>query len=228
MFLKCRATQAEYFDSPGRPAAEIAEFYATLARVNRFFRFAEPFQNLIPKRLGQDQSRSLRILDLGAGDGALGNLLQDWAARRGWNWSFANLDISLTGLRLSRSGGIVGSVVALPFVNGSFDVVIASQMTHHLVSDEEILRHLREAWRVASRAVFLADLNRGPVLYGLLWVLFHLKSYPAHFRADAMLSVRRGFRVPEMAEYARRAGMAGARVRVRYCTRVILEAMKPS
>lgn len=228
MFFTRRATQAEYFDLPGRPQAEIAEFYAALARINRFFVFADPFQRLLPKCLGRESCRSLSFLDLGAGDGSLGLLLAEWAARkRGWTWRFTNLDVNPSALRLGKGGNnVVGSVLALPFCDGSFDVVIASQMTHHLATDEEIQRHFREAWRVARRGIVFSDLHRGPLLYGVLWLLFQVRRYPKHFRYDGLLSVRRGFWVDELRLLARGAGIPRARVWLHYGTRVILQARK--
>ncbi|MGN6555715.1 MAG: class I SAM-dependent methyltransferase, partial [Verrucomicrobiota bacterium] len=165
MFLRRRATQAEYFDSLDRPHAEMVEAYASLASVNRLFLFAEPFQRLLPRFLELQNCGSLSILDLGAGDGLLGTSLSEWAAKKhGWKWRFTNLDINLPALRLNEHGqNVAGSALALPFRDNSFDVVIASQMTHHF-SDAEVVQHLREAWRVTRRAIFLSDLHRGPAL----------------------------------------------------------------
>lgn len=227
MFFRRRATQAEYFDALDRPHSEQVEAYASLARVNRMFFFAEPFQRLLPKFLGQGNCASLSILDLGAGDGLLAKTLTDWAKRKhGWNWQFTNLDFNPAALALNPGGrNIVGSVLALPFPEAGFDVVIASQMTHHL-SDAEVIQHLREAWRVARRAIFLSDLHRGPVLYGLLWLMFGVLKFPKHFRDDGLLSVKRGFRASELQSLAVQAGIPNARARLHYGTRIILQAKK--
>ena len=227
MFLSQRTTQAEYFDLP-RPHPEIAEFFSSLARINRTFLFADPFQQLLPDLVGGENCRRLTFLDLGAGDGSLGVCLAEWAStRRNWQWRFTNFDISVPALRLGRTGrNVAGSVLALPFAESSFDVVMASQMTHHLVTDADIIRHLSEAWRVAKTAVFLSDLHRGPLLYGLLRVVFPVFRYPKGFRAEGLLSVRRGFRVRELRDLARQAGLDEAQVSL-YCgARVIMRARK--
>lgn len=228
MFLARRAAQAEYFDSPNRPHAEIVESYTSLASVNRLFAFAEPFQRLLPKFLGKEYCASLSILDLGAGDGSLGKLLAEWSARRqNWTWRVTSLDINVSALLFNKGGqNVAGSALALPFRDNSFDVVIASQMTHHLTRDDQVLQHLSEAWRVAKQAIFFTDLHRGPILYGLLWLFFQLRRYPEHFRNDGLLSVRRGFRIHELQKLARNAGMSGARASLYYGTRVILHARK--
>jgi 2-polyprenyl-3-methyl-5-hydroxy-6-metoxy-1,4-benzoquinol methylase len=227
MFLSRRATQAEFYDAPGRPPSDIACFYESLGSVNRLFLFGEPFQRLLPKLLGREKSRALSFLDLGAGDGSLGASLNRWAtAKRGWDWRFTNLDMSLPALRLAQSGqNVAGAVTALPFRDASFDVVIASQMTHHL-EDEGVIRHLREAWRVARKAIFFTDLHRGPALYSLLWVVLHLHRFERNFLADGLLSVKRGFRVGELQTLAKNAGITTARTSLYFGTRVILEARK--
>jgi SAM-dependent methyltransferase len=228
MFLSRRATQAEYFDSPERSEAEVAGGYAALAAVNRFFIFAEPFQRLLPKFLGRDRCQSLSILDLGAGDGSLGILLTRWAEKKhGWNWRFTNLDINLLALQLNPSGSnVLGSALALPFADNSFDVVIASQMTHHLTPENAVVQHLREAWRVARRAVYITDLHRNVFIYGILWLMLRGGRFPADFRGDGLLSIKRGFRVPELQELANRAGIPGAKVSLYYGSRVIFRAKK--
>lgn len=227
MFLRERATQAEYFDSPDRSGAEIAAGYQLLAGINRLFHFAEPYQRLMPKFFGRDNCRSLSILDLGAGDGSLGATLSRWAAdKRGWNWRFTNLEINERALRLSRSErNIAASAAALPFRDGSFDVVIASQMTHHLNHDE-VLLHLREAWRVSRRGIYLTDLHRSCLLYGMIWLILHVRREPREFLEDGLLSVRRGFRLAELRTLAKAAGISNAQVSLYYASRVILQARK--
>ena len=225
MFLSRRTTQEEYFDSE-RPAAEVAEFFDSLGRVNRFFDFAEPFRNLIPRLLGTAQCRSLSILDIGAGDGSLGRGMQQWAARRGWDWQVVNLDNSLTALSLNAEGtNVAGSATCLPFRQDSFDVVIASQMVHHL-ADAQVKVLLQEAWRVTRHALLICDLHRNVGLYLLLRLLFCFQKHPASFKADGLLSVKRGWRVGELGRLGTEAGIKGAVVKLYFGARVILHARK--
>ena len=229
MFFIARSTQAEYFDAPTRSLREISDGYRDLAQVNQFFRFAEPFQRLLPKFLGSVQCQNLSILDLGAGDGSLGRELSLWAEQRGWHWRFTSLDLNPRALSLNHHhGGVAASVTHLPFLDGSFDLVIASQMTHHLDSNAEVCKHFAEAWRVARKAVFLNDLHRNPALLGLIWILLHLRPYPSHFRQDGLTSVKRGFHVHEWKDLARRAGLKNARVWFYFGAKVMLYAPKDS
>jgi len=227
MFFKHRALQAEYFDLFDRPAAEMAEGYAMLGRINRLFFYDAPFHYYLPKTLGENCCRSLSLLDLGAGDGSLGVELTRWAAARGWDWRVTNLDTNIRAMRLNPGVQWVGgSALALPFRDRAFDIVIASQMTHHLMSDDEACRHFREAWRVSGRMLFINDLHRNCVLYGILWVLLRLYRFPEHFLSDGLLSVRRSWRVGEWRALAVRAGIPEARVWLYGGARLMLQASR--
>ena len=227
MFLRERSTQAESFDAPDRTAAEVAESYNHLARLNRFFFFAHPFVLVLPRLLGHECCQKLSLLDVGAGDGSLGIALNRWAARRGWDWQVTNLDSNPLALQLNPGGrNVTGSALQLPFPDGHFDAVISSQMTHHLKTDQETTAHFRAAWRVARHGVLLSDLHRNRALYFLVWFGMRLLRLPAPLRQDGLISVRRGFRVPEWRALANPAGIPSAKVWLYLGTRLILEARK--
>jgi Methylase involved in ubiquinone/menaquinone biosynthesis len=227
MFFSRRATQAEYFDLPDRSHKELVEGYDSLAKVNRMLVFAEPFQRYLPRYFGHDQCANLSFLDVGAGDGLLGRVLSQWAREKhGWNWEFTNLDICAAALKLNPDGNnVVGSALDIPFPDQSFDIVVASQVTHHF-SDDDVVRHLSEAWRVARRGIYFSDLHRGPLLYLLIRLLFIVRRFPRHFEADGILSVKRGFRLGELREFARRAGIPNANIQLYFGTRVLIYARK--
>jgi SAM-dependent methyltransferase len=225
MFLSRRSLQAEYFDTE-RPVAELAEFFRSLSRVNRLFAFAEPFQRLAPRLLGDSNCVSLSILDLGAGNGSLGTVLAEWAEKRGWNWRVTSLDISVRAMALNGHGWrVASSALKLPFRGESFDLVIASQMTHHL-SDLEVQQLLREAWRVAHQAILLCDLHRNAVLYCILWLAFLFQCHPPSFRSDALLSVKRSWRTSEFQRLVLASGVTGAEVRRYYGARIVVQGRK--
>jgi 2-polyprenyl-3-methyl-5-hydroxy-6-metoxy-1,4-benzoquinol methylase len=227
MFLSQRATQAEYCDRPDLPLSEVADNYRQLARFNRLLMMTDPFQRLLVRWLGRGQVKKLSMLDLGAGDGSIGRSIVAWARRRGWEWRVTNLDLNVSALRLNPGGrNVAGAVGALPFVDDSFDIVIASQMTHHL-ADEEAVQHFREAWRVTRDALFLADAHRNAGAMAVIWGVLRVMRVSPQFLSDGMLSVRRSWRVGEWRALAARAGIPSAKVWLYYGSRVMLQARKP-
>ncbi len=226
MFLRHRSTQTEFFDLPDRTEAETAASFRDLNRVNLLFQFSHPFVAGLPRWLGKVNCKRLNILDVGAGTGLLGERLTEWAGRRGWHWHFTNLDTNPIALKIgNRSDSIVGSALQLPFADGSFDLVVASQMTHHL-TDEQIVTHWREAWRVTRGAVFFCDLHRNAGLYALVWLGMHWLRVSRTLRSDGLISVRRGFRLGEWRDLAARAEIPEARIWLYYGTRIVLQARK--
>ena len=227
MFFRHRAAQAECLDAPDRPEAELRDGYLWLGKVNRLTRFSRPFEVWLPRELGEEACRQLTILDVGAGDGLLGRCLEDWAARRGWDWQVTNLDLNPRALALNPSGrNAVGSATALPFPDNAFDVVIASQMTHHLETEADVVAHFAEAHRVARRAALICDMHRNVFFYLALTVTLTAMQLPAWLRRDGMVSVKRGWRVGEWRDFARRASLPDSRVWFEHGTRVLLWARK--
>lgn len=226
MFFVRRSTQAEYFDLPGRAESETLAEFRDLDRLNRFFLFAKPFEDLLPRLLGEERCARLEILDVGAGTGLLGRMLATRAEKRGWEWRFTNLDANPLAQEICQAQRVViGSALALPFPDGSFDVVLASQMTHHL-SDEQVVTHLREAWRVTRSAVMISDLHRNAGFFSMLWFATLFMGVSRPVRVDSLISVKRGFHLAELRELAGRAGIAEPKVSLYYGTRILLEAMK--
>lgn len=226
MFLRHRSRQAEYFDEKEQPEAEVERSYRELDRLNRCFRHADPFR----RRLGRGGDgggwREVRILEVGAGTGGLACELKGWAEDRGWRWEFTCLDANPVAARLNPlSGSVCGNATALPFDSGSFDWVIASQMTHHL-DDREVVRHFQEAWRVARRGIVISDLHRNLFLLALVTVTGPLLGLSHRMREDGRLSVRRGFRIREWQWAAEEAEIprSEVEVEVQFGCRIVLVA----
>lgn len=226
MFLRQRSTQAEQLDLPDRTETEVAAEFRHLNRLNCLFRFSHPFEAVLPRWLGRTNCEQLKILDVGAGTGLLGKTLTEWARRRGWCWHFTNLDKNPVALKIGgQPDSVVGSALQLPFADGSFDLVVASQMTHHL-TDEEVVTHWREAWRVTRDAIFISDLHRNALLYTLVWLAMHLIRADRTLIEDGLISVRRGFRRNEWRELSAQAGIPEPSIWRYHCTRMILQARK--
>ena len=92
---------------------------------------------------------------------------------------------------------LAGDAMALPFADGSFDVVGSSTFVHHL-EPEEVARFAREALRVARVAVVINDLRRSAVHLAFVysgWPIFGRLSHN-----DGPASVRRSYTPAELRE----------------------------
>jgi SAM-dependent methyltransferase len=108
---------------------------------------------------------------------------------------------------------VVSDVRHLPFRKRSFDVVTASLFLHHL-DDGELPGVLAALFALTRRALVISDLRRSRVPY-----LFGRVAFPLLFASgvsvnDGLISIRRGFRPPEL---ARAFEVAGIPVRIAPC-----------
>jgi ubiquinone/menaquinone biosynthesis C-methylase UbiE len=100
----------------------------------------------------------------------------------------------------------VGCAGATPFRDKSVDLVLVSQVAHHL-SGQSAVRLFRECDRIARRAVVVADLRRGLLGPLAFWVGARALRFTAVTVADGMTSLRRGFTAEELARLLREAGV---------------------
>jgi SAM-dependent methyltransferase len=134
-----------------------------------------------------------------------------WAAGRGVHLEPFGLERSRTAARLAGAAAIptvVGCAGALPFADRSFDLVLMSQVAHHLAADAAV-DLFRAAARVARVGVVVADLRRARLAQLLFDVGARLLRFDTVTRVDGITSIARGYRPAELATLAARAGVEG-------------------
>jgi SAM-dependent methyltransferase len=203
--LRRRSTEPELLDSE-LPPTEVAKSLADLRFVNRWLSARGRLRRVVAAHLPPGGGR---LLDVGCGSGDVLAWLADQIHPA------MAVGVDLKPLHLQHAprhlGRVAGDVRRLPFRDASFDVVTASLFLHHF--DEGALSQLlRELARLARRAIVVSDLERA-----LVPLLFGRAVFPLVFEApvsvhDGLVSIRRGFRVPELRAAFEGAGLA---VRVR-------------
>jgi hypothetical protein len=101
---------------------------------------------------------------------------------------------------------VVGCAGTPPFRDRSVDLVLVSQVAHHL-ADESAVRLFRTCDRLARRAVIVADLRRGPLGPAAFWVGARTLRFDGVTVADGMTSLRRGYTVGELRGLLAAAGV---------------------
>jgi SAM-dependent methyltransferase len=210
--LNDRASGPEYMDGPDFDLKAVEDTFRFLVPVNRLFGGIRPARSFFRRQSRNwDPQQTYRILDVGCGAGDVAIALVLWARRSGYRLQIDAVDIHpiIADLARERCRDYPEITVfcckdVLDLEDGGHDYVHASQFVHHF-PDEEVVPLLKHLLGLCRRKVVVNDLVRAPLAYLGTW-LFTLWTSPV-FRHDARISVRRGFKVDELAESLRQGGL---------------------
>lgn len=214
-----RSTLKEEMDSPSFSDRDIHDSFDFIRKVNRFLGGSRTTLRHL-----QDFSRTwnheelITILDIGTGCADIPLQILRWAKKKNFRVRIFALDSNFRTLRHAHqflhihpeihpvrngvSNGvqlITADALSLPFKEQSIDYILSAMFFHHL-TDDQIINLLRNANQIAKRGIIINDLARHRRAY--LWISFLTRfiSNP-HVRADAQLSVLRGFKRHELQNY---------------------------
>jgi hypothetical protein len=201
----------ETLDHPDADPQVVRESLHHIARSNRWFGGWWAVRHGLERVLGGvSGGQPLTLLDIGTGLADLPRAAVRWAGRRGIALLPIGLERHRTAAALATQHGVttlLGCAGALPVRSKSVDIVVASQLVHHLAPDA-IVAFCRDADRIARLGVVIADLRRSRWALAGFWVGSRLLGFDHATRLDGLTSVRRGFTVPELDALFRRAGVA--------------------
>jgi SAM-dependent methyltransferase len=204
---------SEALDRPGGPTVVVEATLHDIARVNAWLggRAAAAF-GLDTLLQGTRGGPPLTLLDVGAGGGDIARHLVRHAARRGVVLAPLAVERHPVAARLCLREGVTAAVAdgaSLPFADRSVDVVLASQLLHHLTPESGAVL-LGELSRVARVGVIVADLRRHPIAAIGFWLTAQAMGLHPVTRRDGVTSVRRGFTRAELSDLLGVAGVSGA------------------
>lgn len=202
----------ELLDDPAANPAAVAESLRNIARANRWFGGAAAVRSGLRRTLGDvPPGTTLSLLDLGTGLGDLPGTAVRWGAARGIRVIPVGIELSRIAATLASGSGVPTALAcagAPPIRDKSVDVVLLSQVAHHLTA-ASVIRLLRICDRLARRAVIVADLRRQTLAPTVFWCGARLLGFDAVTVADGMTSLRRGFSRKELSGMMARAGIEG-------------------
>jgi ubiquinone/menaquinone biosynthesis C-methylase UbiE len=207
----------EYLDRPVTPAARDASL-ADIDRLNTWFGGYALTLRAIERAAGHiPRSRRLLVVDVGGGRGDFARRLIRHARRGGRRVHVIVVDRDPDLLDAARRSAlsdvslIRADATALPFREGSADVVTMSLTLHHMEPDAAVTS-LAEMRAVASVAVIVNDLLRTRLSLALVWLATRVVARHPISRHDGPLSVRRAYSAEEVRALADKAGLPAPRV----------------
>lgn len=188
-----RVSTPEILDSATCPPVEIETSLRDLCRINRWFGGVATTRSLFERVAVATRQSHLSVLEVAAGFGEVPRAAARQLAPKGITLDITDLDRVPSHLERGHRA-LVADALALPFRDGSFDLVSCSLFAHHL-NPAEVVQFAIEASRVSRCAVLINDLVRHPLHLALVYAGFALmRSHVS--RVDGVASVR-GAYVPE-------------------------------
>jgi 2-polyprenyl-3-methyl-5-hydroxy-6-metoxy-1,4-benzoquinol methylase len=210
--LTISAIGSELLDDPAADPGVVAESLGNIARANRWFGGGAAVRFGLGRTLGRlAPGQRLTLLDLGTGLGDLPRMAVLWAARRDLTIVPFGLELNRAAARLATRSGVltaVGCAGTPPIRDKGVDVVLVSQVAHHL-SPESVVRLFRTCDRLARRAVIVSDLQRHPMAALSFRCGGRLLGFDPVTLKDGVTSIRRGFHRRELSALMARAGVRG-------------------
>jgi SAM-dependent methyltransferase len=141
----------------------------------------------------------LSLLEVAAGLGEVPDLVRQRLAKRGIALDVTLADLAQSHLPAANTGAdpsreryrIVADALALPFADGSFDLVSCNLFAHHL-NPQPLAHFVAEGLRVSRRALLINDLVRHPLHLALAFAGYPLMGNRIAW-LDGLTSVRRAY-----------------------------------
>jgi SAM-dependent methyltransferase len=190
----------------------VAQSLRNIARANRWFGGAAAVRYGLRRTLDRiPAGERLALLDVGTGLGDLPRTAVQWGATRGIEIVPVGLELNRAAAALAGLNGVPTAVACAgtpPIRDKGVDVVLVSQLAHHL-SPDSIVHLFRTCDQMARHAVIIADQRPNSLAAPSFWCGARLLGFDAVTLSDGVTSIRRGFSRRELLDLLKRAGVKG-------------------
>ena len=216
-------------DDPALDAATYTEVLHDLAQVNSVTLARRPTLDFLSRAVGE--RKSIRVLDVGFGDGDMLRAIRSWADRRGIAAELVGVDLNSRSVAAARER--TPSTMKIDYRTGDYadlagegwDCIVSSLVAHHMTRDQ-LVQFLRFMDREARGGWFVNDLRRSRFAWLGYPLLASLMRWHPIVRHDGRLSIARSLRREEWAPILASAAIEVAEVKRVFPFRLCVETIR--
>ena len=152
-------------------------------------------------RKSDNNSKVLRIADMGCGGGDMLKKIAKWANGQGISVKLTGIDANPAIIEYAKENTneydnieyVVVNVFEAPFQKDHFDIIISTLFLHHF-NDEDSSKLILQWMQAATLGIVINDIHRHPFAYHSIKLLTRFLSKSYMVRNDAPVSVLRAFK----------------------------------
>lgn len=228
MFGK-RSYKLERIDTGDYTTGEFRRFLREIRFINRVLGDDLALKKTLLREIEKENLQEFSVLDVGAGSGELLQAIAEFAQKTNRKADLYGLDLSEISVKSIFAQSklfreikvLLADGLNLPFADNAFDYAICSLFTHHL-TDENVVKLLREMNRVSRRGIFVIDLHRHRIAYALYKIFCVVFRISPLVREDGSLSILRSFKPDELELLGEKANLKGVSVERHFPFRLVL------
>ncbi|SFN96771.1 methyltransferase domain-containing protein [Sphingomonas sp. OK281] len=226
MSLAVRSQAEELMDADDLDAGTYADVVGDLATVNTVTMARRPTLDFLARATAG--RKSVRLLDVGFGDGDMLRRIARWANAKGIEAELVGVDLNPRSEQAARAhGGTIRYVTGdyADLADEPWDVIVSSLVAHHM-SHDQLVAFLRFMETHARAGWFVNDLHRHGFAHWGFPVLATIARWHPIVRHDGTLSIARSYRPDEWPPLLAEAGITQATVRRVFPFRLCVERLR--
>lgn len=208
-----RAQGQEIMDDFSLKGEELRDALDKIAGINKMLGGNSLTLQGVEKLLKGLKHKTVTIIDIGCGNGAMLRTLAAYGHKKGYNFTLLGIDANAFTVQYAEtlSTGYDGvsyqclDVFDEAFAALDYDIALCTLTLHHF-SDAEIVSLLHTVAAKAKIGAVVNDLHRSKTAYRLFKVLCFLFGLNRMSREDGLVSIRKGFKKQELLAYSRKLG----------------------
>lgn len=203
--FEVRVNKPEFLDAVDCDPQLASHSYSFMRLVNRFAGGTRVVKDFLAREISSnDQTRPIRILDIGSGTCDIPLAITKWALRKSLKIEFTCIETNKTALKIASENIKKSDFNSIELKHESifefncrqhFDYAIGSLFFHHF-QDEQILTIINMLRSNVLKGILINDLRRNLFNFAGCSIMFCLLS--KDLKHDALLSIRKGFKSDEL------------------------------